>query len=151
MARMYPRAKGSSGSTKPAKKTVPSWSRYKGKEVEMLVAKMGKEGKTASEIGLALRDTYGIPDVKTLTGKKIAAIMAEKKLLPEVPEDLRALIKKAAMVRAHLEDNKQDKVARRGLQLTEAKINRLVKYYKKSGKLAATWKYDPSKASTYLD
>lgn len=151
MARMHSRDKGVSGSTKPAKKTVPSWIRYKAKEVEMLVAKMGKDGKTSSEIGLILRDAYGIPDVKTLAGKSISQIMGEKKLLPDVPEDLRALIKKAAMVRAHLEDNKQDKVARRGLQLTESKIGRLVKYYKKSGKLVADWKYDPKRASTYLE
>lgn len=151
MARMYSRSHGKSKSTKPVKKTVPGWIRYKAKEIEMLVAKMGKEGKTASEIGLVLRDTYGIPDVKTVTGRKITSILTEKKLVPEVPEDLRALIKKAAMVRAHLEENKQDKVARRGLQLTEAKINRLVKYYKNSGKLPAAWKYDPSKASMYLE
>ena len=151
MARMHSRAKGISGSTKPVKKTVPGWIRYKSGEVEMLVAKMGKEGKTSSEIGLALRDAYGIPDVKTVVGKKITRIMGEKKLLPEVPEDLRALIKKSAMVRAHLEDNKQDKVAMRGLQLTESKIKRLVKYYKDIGRLPSAWKYDPAKASMYLE
>ena len=32
-----------------------------------------------------------------------------------------------------------------GLQLTEAKINRLAKYYKKSQKLPVVWKYDPEK------
>jgi small subunit ribosomal protein S15 len=148
---MHSGAHGISGSKKPIKRTVPSWTRYKAKEVEMLVAKMGKEGKTSSEIGLTLRDTYGVPDVKTTTGKSITAIMGAKKLLPEVPEDLRALIKKAALVKKHLEDNKQDKVARRGLQLTESKIKRLVKYYQNIRKLSADWKYDPKKASVYLE
>ena len=151
MARMHSRAKGVSGSKKPMKKEVPTWIRYKPKEVEILVGKMAKEGKTASQIGIMMRDTYGIPDVKTLTGKSISKILAAKKLLPEVPEDLRALIRKAAMIRKHLEENRQDKPALRGLQLTEAKIMRLVKYYKKSDRLPVDWKYDPRKASTYLE
>lgn len=151
MSRMHSRAKGVSGSKKPLKKTVPTWIRYKPKEVELLIGKMAKEGKTSSEIGLQMRDTYGIPDVKTLTGKSITKILKERKLVPEVPEDLRALIRKSALIRKHLEDNKQDMPALRGLQLTDSKIKRLVKYYKKSGRLPIAWKYDPSKATTYLE
>ena len=49
MARMYSRDKGKSGSTKPAKKTIPSWVRYKGKEVELLVKKLAKEGLTTAK------------------------------------------------------------------------------------------------------
>jgi len=151
MSRMHSSAKGVSGSKKPIKKSVPGWIRYKAKEVELLIGKMAKDGKSPSQIGIYLRDTYGIPDVKTLSGKRITQILKEKNLLTEVPEDLRALIKKAALVRKHLEENKQDQPAFRGLQLTESKIKRLVKYYKKSGRMPVTWKYDPSKASTYLD
>jgi len=151
MGRMHSRDKGTSGSKKPFKKTVPTWIRYKAKEVELLIGKMAKEGKQPSQIGLVMRDTYGIPDVKALTGKSITKILEEKKVLHEVPEDLRALIKKAAMIRKHLDENRQDKTALRGLQLTESKIKRIVKHYKESGRLQVTWKYDPSKASTYLE
>ncbi|MFH1063585.1 MAG: 30S ribosomal protein S15 [Candidatus Woesearchaeota archaeon] len=151
MARMHSRKKGVSGSKKPIKKTVPTWIRYKAKEVEMLIAKMAKDGKTSSQIGMTLRDTYGIPDVKTIAGKRITKILNEKNLRPEVPEDLRALIKKAALVRKHMDENKQDMTALRGQQLTESKINRLVKYYKRTGRLPIGWKYDPKKASTYLE
>ncbi|MFC1723831.1 30S ribosomal protein S15 [Nanoarchaeota archaeon] len=151
MARMHSRAKGQSGSKKPSVKSVPSWVRYKPKEVEALIGKLGKDGMTSSKIGLVLRDNYGVPDVKTVTGKTISTIMAEKKLLPDVPEDLRNLIRKAAMIRKHMEENKKDMPGKRGLQLTESKIARLVKYYKGTGKLPVTWKYDPKKASTYLE
>ena len=68
MARMYSRRKGKAGSKKPAKKQVPSWLRYKGKEVELLVVKLAKEGKNPSQIGLHLRDVYGIPDTKIVAG-----------------------------------------------------------------------------------
>jgi len=144
MARIHSRRKGTSGSTKPSKKTKPVWLSYPAKEVELLVAKLGKE-KPPSQIGLFLRDIYGIPDVKVITGKSITQILKEKGLLKEIPEDLIALIKKAIKIKKHLEENKQDKTAKRGLQLTESKIKRLVKYYKKAKKLPIDWKYDLSK------
>ena len=74
MARMHSRDKGKSGSTKPLKK-IPSWSPYKGKEVEKLVIKYSKAGKSSSEIGMILRDCYGIHSVKDLTEKKITQIL----------------------------------------------------------------------------
>ena len=45
----------------------------KEKEVEKLIVKYSKAGKTSSEIGMILRDNYGIHSVRSLTGKKINA------------------------------------------------------------------------------
>ena len=56
------------------------------------------------------------------------------------------LIKRRINLTTHRESNKQDMTAKRGFQLTESKINRLVKYYKSTGKLPADWKFDRSKA-----
>lgn len=151
MARMHSRRKGRSGSHKPVLKTKPTWVRYRTKEIEALVVKLAKEGKTPSQIGLLLRDVYGIPDVHLITQKNITKIIKEHDLLKLVPEMLSALIRKSIMVRKHLEENKQDKTAKRGLQLTESKISRLIKYYKASGRLPKDWKYDPKKASLYLE
>ncbi|MBT7902236.1 30S ribosomal protein S15 [Candidatus Woesearchaeota archaeon] len=151
MARMHSRRKGKSQSTKPIEKKVPSWMGYKPKEIELLIGKLAKEGKTTSQIGLFLRDNYGIPCVKTVTGKKITAILKEKKLTHPIPEDLRALIRTSLALRTHLADNHKDQPGRRGLTTTESKINRLIKYYKKTGELAIEWKYNFKKASTYLE
>ncbi len=151
MARMYSRDKGRSGSTKPSKKTVPSWLQYKPKEIELLIVKYAKEGKTPSQIGLLLRDEYGVPDVKTVIGKSITRVLADKRLLPELPEDLMALIKKALLIRKHLEDNHKDQPAKRGLLLTESKIRRLAKYYKRTKKLPSDWKYDPKSVMLFVD
>ena len=151
MARMHSRKKGKSGSKKPFKRTPLSWIRYKPKEIELLVVKLAKEGKRASEIGLTLRDTYGIPDVKKIVGKKITKILAEKKLSAKIPEDLMALIKKDIAVRKHLEHNTKDETAKRGLTLTESKIKRLVKYYKEAGKLPEEWKYEPKRVRFYIE
>lgn len=151
MARMHSRVKGKSGSTKPANKKVPSWVRHSPAEVELLIAKLRKEDLGAAKIGLHLRDNYGIPDVKSLTGKSITKILSEKKISPKLPEDLTDLIKKAVLIRKHLANNKKDEPGKRGLLLTESKIKRLVKYYIKSKKLEATWKYNPKTASRLID
>ncbi|MFH1212219.1 MAG: 30S ribosomal protein S15 [Candidatus Woesearchaeota archaeon] len=145
MARMHSRARGKSGSTKPSKPVIPSWLKYKPKEVELLIVKYAKEGKTTSQIGTHLRDVYGIPDVQLITKKKINEILKEKNLQADIPEDLTALIKKSIKIRKHLEENKHDYTAKRGLQLTDSKINRLVKYYKANKRLPAKWVYDPAK------
>jgi small subunit ribosomal protein S15 len=146
MARLYSRKKGKSGSKKPLEKKKLPWVRYKKEEIESLVVKLGKQEIKPSKIGLILRDTYGIPDVKFLTDKRITKILKENKVVYELPEDLLNLIKRQIQIIKHFEKNKQDKTAKRGLQLTESKINRLIKYYKKSGKLSRSWKYDKSKA-----
>ncbi len=151
MARMYSRRRGKSGSKKPLAKTKQSWLRYKPKEVEMLIMKLAKEGKTASKIGLTLRDSYGVPDVKLITGKTITKILNEKKIAPKIPEDLMALIKKSIKIRKHREENKQDNTSLRGLQLTESKINRLVKYYKQAKKLPVDWKYDVKSIKLFVE
>lgn len=148
---MHARKKGKSGSTRPSKKVLHNWIRYKPKEVELLITKLSKEGKTSSQIGLHLRDTYGIPSVTLITKKKISKILAQKGLSPKIPENLKSLIKKAIEIRKHMERNKKDLVSKRGLTLTESKIRRLIKYYKRNEVLPQDWKYDPSTASLLLE
>jgi small subunit ribosomal protein S15 len=151
MARMHSGAKGKSRSTKPSKKVVPSWLKYKPKEIEFLIVKFAKEGKSPSQIGIYLRDEYGIPDVKTIVKKSITKILKEKNLSKEVPEDLMALIRKAVFIRKHLGENKQDMTAKTGLILTESKIKRLTKYYRRTGRLPLNWKYDPEKIKLVVE
>ncbi|MFW6286288.1 MAG: 30S ribosomal protein S15 [Nanoarchaeota archaeon] len=141
MARTHARKKGKSGSKRPV---TPDFSfvTLKPKEVENLVIDMVKEDKKPSQIGLILRDTYGIPNVKQFTGKSISKIMEEKKLNLEVPEDLQSLVTKANTLKKHLESNTRDVHNKRGLQLIESKIRRLSNYYKKGGRLASNWKYN---------
>jgi len=147
---MHSRKKGKSGSKKPAKK-VPSWAPYKDKEVEKLVVKFSKAGKSSSEIGMILRDNYGINSVKALAQKTIGQVLTEHQLVKELPEDLLSLIKRMVAIKAHLEKNKMDRTAKRGLQLTNSKILRLVKYYKRTGKLAQDWSFDQERLKMYLE
>ena len=142
MARIYSRRKGKSGSKKPENPEEQSWLRYSAPEAELLIAKLAKEGKTPSLIGLTLRDSYGIPSAKILLNKKITALLDEKKLLSNIPEDLSALMKRLVLIKKHLEKHPHDMTSVRGDVITNSKIKRLVKYYKQTGKLPVDWKYD---------
>ncbi len=142
MARMHSRAKGKSKSTKPSKKVKKTWIRYNGKEIESLILKFAKEGKNSTEIGLILRDSYGVPDVRDITKKKISKVLEDNKVKVDLPDDLKALIKKELKIMKHMGGKEKDKTAKRGLQLTESKIRRLSKYYKRTGKLPQDWVYD---------
>jgi small subunit ribosomal protein S15 len=143
MAKMHSRKRGTSGSKKLLAPSKPSWQRYKAKEIEMLISKLSKEGKNGAQIGIILRDSYGIPSIRLLLSKRLGEYLDEKKLTAKFPDDLTALMKRAVMTKKHLEANTHDMHAKRGLQLTEAKIKRLGKYYKGTGKLPIDWKYDP--------
>ena len=145
MARVYSRKKGKSGSKKPAKKVKPSWLNYTPKEIEQLVIKLAKTGTSPSKIGIILRDSYGIPSVRNITNKKILGILNENKLNPEIPEDLNSLIKRESKILKHVEVNKKDEVSKRGLQITNSKIRRLIKYYKSEGTLPNEWTYERGK------
>ena len=151
MARMYSRKRGKARSNKPVRKVLPTWVRYTDKEVELLIQRLAKEGKSSSEIGLILRDVYGIPDSRLITKKKISHLIHDKGLSHSVPDDLLSLIKRSVTIKKHLEANKKDETAKRGALITNSKIRRLVKYYKRSGKLTSEWKFDPEKAALFME
>jgi len=138
--------KGKSHSTRPVRIGVPKWVRFEPEEIEDLVAELAKKGYGPSMIGIILRDQYGIPLVKPITGKTITQILEERGLLQPIPEDLFNLMRRAVNLRRHLEEHPKDKNAKKGLQEIESKIRRLAKYYVREGRLPKDWKYDPEQA-----
>ncbi|MDH7477131.1 MAG: 30S ribosomal protein S15 [Candidatus Bathyarchaeota archaeon] len=139
--------KGKSHQIRPVSKRPPSWCKYQPEEVEALVIKLAKEGQPPSRIGTILRDQYAIPLVKPITGKTITKILQEAGLAPAMPEDLANLLKKAESLTKHLERNRKDLHNKRALQILEAKIHKLSRYYKREGVLPPNWKYEPKIAS----
>lgn len=139
---MHKSSRGSSGSSNPVDKKQPDWLDYDEDEVEELVLKLKDEGNDPSQIGIKLRDEYGIPDVKTVTGKKITQILEDNDAQDELPEDLKNLVEKAENIQEHLEDNKKDEDAERRLSLVAAKIRRLASYYKDEGRIPESWEYE---------
>jgi small subunit ribosomal protein S15 len=58
-----------------------------------------------------------------------------------MPEDLGNLIKKAQSLGVHMEKNKKDLHNKRNMQIIEARIHKLSRYYKREGVLPKNWKY----------
>lgn len=143
---MHSRKRGKSASRKPLAPSL-SWLQSSKEEVFSIIEKLVKEGRKEAEIGLILRDQYGVPDVKTVFGKKLSRILDGKKLSPKYPSDLIDLIKKAVNLRKHLAANPRDKLNKAKLVCIESKIRRLVKHYRKTKKLPHDWKYEPEKAT----
>ncbi len=141
MSRMHSSGSGQSGSDRPVNKKVPRWVDYDEEEVIDLVLKLRDDGNDPSEIGMKLRDEYGIPSVKEITGKKVTEILEDEGEAPEIPEDLANLAEKAVSIQEHLEENPNDGDAERRLELTEAKIRRVAEYHRENGNIDQDWKY----------
>jgi small subunit ribosomal protein S15 len=147
---MHARKKGRSSSKRPFMTENPSWVPRDKTEIEELIVKLAGDGNSSAMIGLILRDQHGVPDVKLATGKSITAIMKEKGILQELPEDMSALLKKVINLNAYLKVNTRDLHNKRNLHLLEAKIRRLERYYKGTGVIPETWKYSLDRAELEL-
>lgn len=141
MGRVHTHRHGKSHSIRPATLRAPSWITQSPKEIEELVTKYSKDGLSPSQIGNKLRDQHSIPLVKPITKKSVGQILEENKLRAEMPEDLDNIVRKAVGLQKHLKANKGDNRNVRSLELIEAKVHRLSVYYKKIGRIPATWKY----------
>ncbi|GBG76757.1 hypothetical protein CBR_g22973 [Chara braunii] len=150
MGRMHTKGKGMSSSALPYKRTPPSWLKIASAEVDEHICKLAKKGLTPSQIGVILRDSHGIAQVRSVTGSKVLRILKAHGLGPEIPEDLYHLIKKAVAVRKHLERNRKDKDSKFRLILVESRVHRLARYYKRAKKLPPNWKYESATASTLV-
>ncbi|MDU9376939.1 hypothetical protein McpSp1_15810 [Methanocorpusculaceae archaeon Sp1] len=150
MARIHARRRGIASSVRPFRQEVPEWSNTDVQEIEKKIVELRKNGLTCAQIGLVLRDKFGVPNVKLVTGKRVNAIVREHDLDTDIPEDLRNLMYKALAMRKHLGENKKDLHNKRQLQLTESKVRRLVKYYVGNKRLPAGWTYKPETAEILL-
>lgn len=141
MARIHVHTHGKSHSIRPVTKSPPAWLDKSPDQILSLVVKMSKDGMGPSEIGQRLRDEHGVPLAKSATGKTVTEILAANNVRTDMPEDLDRLVHKAAGLQKHLKAHNSDHRNVRSLELVEAKIHRLSKYYKSTGRLAAKWKY----------
>ncbi len=141
MARIHSHRHGKSHQTRPPSRSNPTWVTTPPEEARSVVLKLAKEGVSPSRIGQTMRDDYGVPLLKPLTGKSLMAILAEGKSAPKIPQDLQDLIDRAHRVQKHLQDHKSDRKNVHSLELVEAKIYRLSKYYKEKGILPSDFKY----------
>ncbi|WP_226481683.1 30S ribosomal protein S15 [Natrinema amylolyticum] len=154
MARMHTRRRGSSGSDKPTADEPPEWSDVDPEDIEDRVVELAEQGHEPSQIGMKLRDEgvtgTPVPDVKLATGKKITEILEENDARADIPEDLWNLMERAVRLREHVQQNQQDYQNKRALQNTEAKVRRLVKYYR-GDELEPDFTYNPEFAKELIE
>ena len=74
-AAVHNNSKGISRSAKPYRMSAPSWLKANKNGVVDQITKMAKKGMTPSQIGVMLRDSHGIAQVKAVTGSKILRIL----------------------------------------------------------------------------
>ena len=141
MARIHSHRHGKSQSTYPPSKRPPTWVNFSQDEIVATIAKLAKEGLAPSQIGMRLRDEFGIPHTKTFLGKTLTDVLEENKSGLSIPEDLGRLVERAAKLKEHLGRHHADRKNVRSLELLEAKIHRLSSYYKSHDRLPASWKY----------
>lgn len=144
------RDKGASHSTRPVRVGPPKWVRYSVEEIGALAAELARLGYTPSVIGIILRDQYGIPLTKSVTGMKLTKLLEKFGVKYSIPEDLLKLMAKAVNLRRHLTEHPKDTTSLRGLIETESKIRSLIKYYKKVKKLPQDFEYDIEKIQTLV-
>merc|ERR1719281_2296448 len=128
MGRMYGKGKGMASSAIPYRRRAPAWLKMKSEDVIDHIQKLAKKGVTPSQIGVTLRDSFGVPQVNSLA--------------PQIPEDMYHLIKKAVQMRKHMDKNRKDKDSKFRLVLVESRIHRLARYYRRTKQLPANWKYN---------
>jgi small subunit ribosomal protein S15 len=141
MARIHAHTHGKSHSTRPSSHNLPTWVSSTNSELTSLIVQFSKDGLGPSEIGVKIRDQHAIPLAKPILGKNITHILTENGIVTELPGDLSQLVKKAIGLQKHLRAHNTDRRNIRSLELIEAKIHRLSKYYKRIGKLQRNWKY----------
>lgn len=89
-----------------------SWVKMKPAELESKVVEFAKEGKSPAEIGMILRDKFGIPKTK-MFGKRINQILKEKGVKVKSEKDITD--ENIAHLKEHIAKNKKDYPAARSL------------------------------------
>lgn len=105
--------------------TKPVWIKMQEPELKKVILKLS-EKYAPSQIGIVLRDQYGIPTTKVF-GKKLKAYL--KELGIERNEDLENAEKKVKKIKEHLKNNITDRNTKHKLQHAQSRLNIIKKYF----------------------
>lgn len=103
----------------------PVWLKTSEEDVKKIIAELAGKHQPA-EIGIILRDQYGIPTTK-IYGKKLSVYL--KELGIEVNEiQLQNVQKKVENLKEHLKNHGQDKKAKHKIQRPQSRVQKMKKY-----------------------
>lgn len=103
----------------------PTWVKMKEPELKKTILELSKK-YAPSQIGIILRDQYGIPTTK-IFGKKLKTYLTELGI--ERNEDLENADKKVTNLKEHLKNNITDRSAKHKLQHAQSRLNIIKKYF----------------------
>ncbi|MGI0054858.1 MAG: 30S ribosomal protein S15 [Thermoplasmata archaeon] len=144
---MHSSRKGRAGSHRPYPLVKPAWVTATREEVVEQAVQLSKTGLSSAQVGQRLRDSYGVPSSRAVTGERLTDLLREHGVKSDLPEDLQALLKRVVHLQHHLQTHPKDHSNRRGLNLIEARIRRLARYYRHHKVLPETWRYSAAGAA----
>jgi len=151
MSRIHSGHKGRAGSHRPFPLTKPEWVTTTKEELVTQAVQMSKSGLSSAQVGLSLRDAYGVPSARAVTGKRLGALLKEAGVTSEIPDDLQALLKRVVHLQRHLETHPKDLSNQRGLSLMESRIRRLARYYRQQKRIPESWRYTAAAAALQVE
>jgi small subunit ribosomal protein S15 len=151
VSRIHTGRKGRSGSHRPYPAAKPGWVTLDRQELVDESVKLAKSGLSAAQVGTRLRDSYGVPSIRAVTGKRATELLAENGVKPDLPEDLQALLRRVVHLQRHLAQHPTDLSNRRGLSLMESRIRRLARYYRARKMLPEDWSYTAASAALQVE
>jgi len=151
VSRIHSGRKGRAGSHRPYPVSKPEWVTASTEEVVAQAVQLAKAGRSHAQIGQTLRDSYGVPSARAVTGKSLGALLAGQGLRPEIPDDLQALLKRVVHLQGHLKTHPNDLANRRGLTLMESRIRRLARYYRQRERIPESWRYSAAGAALQVE
>jgi len=151
MSRIHSGHKGRAGSHRPYPLVKPEWVTASSEEIVEQAVALSKGGQNAAQVGLTLRDQHGIPSTRAVTGKRLATLLSENGVKPDIPDDLQALLKRVVHLQRHLTTHPKDLSNRRGLALMESRIRRLARYYRQRRRLPENWRYSAAGAALQVE
>jgi small subunit ribosomal protein S15 len=146
VSRIHSGHKGRAGSHRPYPLQKPAWVTLDRAEIVEEALKLSKAGSNAAQVGMVLRDAYGIPSVRAVLGQRMTPLLKEAGVTPDLPDDLQALLKRVVHLQRHLQTHPKDRSNRRGLTLMESRIRRLTRYYRTRKMLPEKWSYTAATA-----
>merc|ERR1712146_589843 len=82
---MYGPGKGISASAVPYRRTAPAWLKVTSRDLVKKVVELARKGMMPSMIALTLRDSMGVGQIKSVTGRRIVRILKAHARAPGGP------------------------------------------------------------------
>lgn len=100
-----------------------SLANIKPSEIETIIVNLAKENKSPAQIGVILRDQYGVPKARLVLNKKMKKILEESNI--NYKSDKTIIEENVENLKKHMEKNKHDNTAKKAITKKLWRIQKL--------------------------